>query len=91
MPASRPPKSSTDSGFFTPLHPVEYEVMRKLQAHPQLKISSLVIRRIPAGVCLQGVIESDPEYIDLQKLLADIEGVDQVINQLVPCRPPQKG
>lgn len=91
MPASRPPKSSTDSGIFTPLHPVEYEVMRKLQSHPQLKISSLVIRRIPTGICLQGVIEADPEYIDLQKLLTEIEGVDQVINQLVPCHPQRKG
>jgi hypothetical protein len=85
------PRSTTDSGVFTPLHPVEYEVLRKLQAQPQLKISSLVIRRIPDGICLQGVIESDPEQVNLPKLLAEIEGVEQVVNQLVPCRPAAKG
>lgn len=87
MPVSHSPKSSTDSGIFTPMHPVEYEVLRKLRSEPRLKISSLVIRRIPAGVCLQGVIESDPDQVDLQQLLQQVDGVDQVVNQLVPCQP----
>jgi hypothetical protein len=91
MPASKAPPSSTDSGFFTPLHPVEYEVLRRLQTQPQLRISSLVIRRIPSGVCLQGVLESDPEHVDLVELLRGIEGVKTVVNQLVPCRPRPKG
>lgn len=88
---TKAPRSTTDSGIFTPLHPVEYEVLRKLQAHPQLKIASLVIRRIPDGICLQGVIESDPEHINFQQLLGQIDGVEQVVNQLVPCRPAVKG
>lgn len=91
MAALKAPASSTDSGIFTPLHSVEYQVLRKLQAHPQIKISSLVIRRIPKGVCLQGVIESDPEHINLEKLLREIDGVDTVVNHLVPCRPKAKG
>jgi|GEM_PF-4128102 len=91
MTTSKAPRSSTDSGFFTPLHPVEYEVLRRLQEHPQLKIASLVVRRIPDGVCLQGVIESDPEQINLQQVLSEIDGVAHVVNQLVPCRPRAKG
>lgn len=91
MPASKPPTSSTDSGIFTPLHPVEYEVLRRLREHPRLKISSLVIRRIPSGVCLQGVLEADPEHLDLHRLLRDIEGIEQVVNHLVPCQPDAPG
>ncbi len=80
------PRSSTDSGIFSPLHPLEYEVLRRIQSHPELRIASLVIRRVPQGVCLQGVIESDPEHVNFQQLLSKIEGVEHVINQLVPCR-----
>lgn len=91
MAVSIPPKSSTDSGFFTPLHPMEYEVLRRLRSEPRLRISSLVIRRIPSGVCLQGVIESNPDQVDLQQLLGQIEGVNEVVNQLVPCPSSIKG
>lgn len=90
MPASKPRKL-TDSSLFTPAHLIEYEVMRKLQAHPEVKISSLVVRRIPSGVCLQGVLESDHDHVDLQRLLQEIDGVDQVVNQLVSCHPQPKG
>ncbi len=93
MPASKLPTSSTDSGIFTPLHPVEYAVLRKLRSRPEIKISSLVIRRIPSGICLQGVLESDPDEVDLEQVLKEIDGVEQVVNQLVRCAPspPKKG
>jgi hypothetical protein len=92
MPGPKPSRSTTDSGIFTPLHPLEYEVIRKLRSHPSVKISSLVVRRIPEGVCLQGVLETNPEGEDFLQLLHEIEDVTNVVNQLVCCHePPPKG
>lgn len=90
MPASKS-RSLTDSSLFTPAHLIEYEVLRKLQAHPEVKISSLVVRRIPSGVCLQGILESDHDPDELQRLLLEIEGIEQIVNQLVSCHPHPKG
>lgn len=92
QPAKKSAGSATDSGVFTPLHPLEYEVTRKLRAHPAVKISSLVVRRTPDGVCLQGVLETDAEAVEFQQLLHEIEGMANVVNQLVCChQPPPKG
>lgn len=68
-----------------PSHSLECEVFRTLREHPQVRIASLVVRRIPQGVCLQGVLESDPVQVNLQQLLREIDGVEHVVNQLVTC------
>lgn len=89
---SKQPNSTTDSGAFTPLHPLEYEVTRKLRSYPTVKISSLVVRRTPDGICLQGVLESDAEDVEFRQLLCELESLANVVNQLVCChRPPPKG
>jgi hypothetical protein len=51
-----------------------------------LQIASLVIRRIPNGVCLEGVLESDAAQ-DVCTLARSIAGVDEVLNHLVIRRP----
>ena len=38
-------------------HRLEHAVQRHLLSHPELRFSTLVIRRIPNGVCLEGVLE----------------------------------
>ena len=75
-------------------HRLEQEVQRKLLAHPRLKFSSLVIRRIENGVCLEGVLEADDDAPDVIGLAQKVAGVEEVLNHLVirrPHRPPAKG
>ncbi len=71
---------SSTSSFKT--HSIERQVQRKLLAQPNLKFSSLVVRRIPRGVCLEGVLEMTDDS-DLCKLARQVEGVEQVLNRLV--------
>ena len=73
---------------------VEQEVRRHLLTHPNLKFSSLVIRRIRDGVCLEGVLEADQTVPDVCRLAQSVAGVRQVLNHLVvreSGRLPAKG
>ena len=76
-----------------PLHPhrLEEDVQRELLAHPHLQFSSLVVRRVPGGVCLEGVLESCEPRVDVSTLVQRIAGVEQVLNHLVVRRPALKG
>jgi hypothetical protein len=67
-------------------HRLEHAVQRRLLAHPELRFSSLVIRRIPNGVCLEGVVESSSD-LDVCNLAKTVAGVDEVLNHLVVRRP----
>jgi len=67
-------------------HGLEQAVHRRLCSQPGLQIASLVIRRIPNGVCLEGVLESDAA-LDICTLARSIAGVDEVRNRLVIRRP----
>ena len=75
-------------------HQIEHEVRRHLLTHPDLRFSSLVIRRIRDGVCLEGVLEADQTAPDVCLLAQSVAGVRQVLNHLVvrrSGRPPAKG
>ncbi len=63
-------------------HGLEQAVHRRLRSQPGLKIASLVIRRIPNGVCLEGVLENDANQ-DVCNLARSVAGVDEVLNHLV--------
>jgi len=63
-------------------HGLEHAVHRRLRAQPGLEIASLVIRRIPNGVCLEGVLEGDSVQ-DVCNLARSVAGVDEVLNHLV--------
>jgi osmotically-inducible protein OsmY len=66
-------------------HRLETAVRRRLLSQPNLRFSSLVIRRIPKGVCLEGVLESDAD-LDVCNLVRTVAGVDEVLNHLVVRR-----
>ncbi|HUQ72201.1 MAG TPA: hypothetical protein VM165_21925, partial [Planctomycetaceae bacterium] len=51
------------------------------------EIKSLVIRRTPSGVCLEGRIEVQDSSVDLRGLMAGIPGLNELINHLVVCSP----
>lgn len=76
----------TTSTLFT-LHELEQSVQRELLSQPGLDFSSLVVRRIPGGVCLEGVLEATDEADDVASLVQRVAGVDQVLNHLVIRRP----
>jgi osmotically-inducible protein OsmY len=81
---SSPPRFASEalSGFTSP-HQVELDVQRALLAQPRLHFSSLVVRRINDGVCLQGVLEADADSPDVCSIAQRISGVRQVLNHLV--------
>jgi hypothetical protein len=75
-------------------HRMEYAVRRALLSHPELQFSSLVIRRVRDGVCLEGVLNAAPDSPDVCSLAQTVAGVNQVLNHLVtrnPERPSVKG
>ena len=72
-------------------HRIEQEVQRKLLSDPGLHFSSLVVRRIPEGVCLEGVLETAENCANVSQLIRSVEGVNRVLNHLVIRRPPAKG
>jgi hypothetical protein len=63
-------------------HRLEHAVRAHLMSHPKLRFSTLVIRRIPNGVCLQGVLE-DSVDLDVCNLARSVAGVTEVLNHLV--------
>jgi osmotically-inducible protein OsmY len=91
---SSPPRFASEalSDSWSP-HQVELAVQRELLAQPKLHFASLVVRRINNGVCLQGVLESDPDSPDVCSIAQRITGVREVLNHLViaASRLPAKG
>lgn len=87
--AAEEPKAAPETrgmGILSP-HAVEREVHRRLSSHPGLRLQSLVVHKTPAGVCLEGRAELLGPELDLADMLKDIEGVDEIINRLMPAGP----
>ena len=86
-------ESTTTSCALVPEEPhqVEKQVKRELLAHPEFTFSSLVVRRVLNGVCLEGVVETDTDLSDVARLLQSVVGVNEVLNHLVVRQPPVKG
>ncbi len=75
-------------------HRLEFAVRQHLMSHPHLNFSSLVIRRVGSGVCLEGVLEAEDQSPDICGLAQQVAGVEEVLNHLVVRsnrRPPAKG
>lgn len=70
-------------GFQRHPHQFEQEVRRRLLSEPSLKFSTLVVRRLEDGVCLQGILETDSDGPDVETLAKEVSGVTSVINQLL--------
>jgi len=73
-------------------HRLERDVRRRLEELSGVHFNSLVVRRIPNGVCLQGHALIEDEGLDLNSTVREVDGVDQVLNRLVMMRhvvPPR--
>lgn len=66
-------------------HDIESGVRRRLLAATGVSVSSLVVRRVPNGVCLQGVIRYDDDSFDVSRAIRELPGVREVVNQMVVC------
>jgi hypothetical protein len=62
---------------------VERHLHRSLMALQQVTFSSLVVRRIEDGVCLQGVLECNDSVPDVCQLARQVAGVENVLNRLI--------
>ena len=84
--------SPDDSVMFHP-HRLEQDVRNQLMAEPSLNFTTLVVRRVRDGLCLEGVLESD-DADDVSTLVRRVCGATPVLNHLVVHRTralPRKG
>ena len=66
---------------------LERAVRQKLTSAPEVSISSLVVRQIEGGVCLDGILETCGDVTDVESLVRSVSSVDRILNRLVH-RPP---
>ena len=66
---------------------LERAVRQKLISAADVSISSLVVRQIEGGVCLDGILETHGDVTDVESLVRSVASVDRVLNRLVR-RPP---
>ncbi len=66
-------------------HSIESGVRRELLANPGFSVSSLVVRRIPNGVCLEGVVHVHDKKADVGSVARQVMGVKEVQNHLLVC------
>jgi osmotically-inducible protein OsmY len=85
---SYPPRFASESlGDSWASHRIEQQVQQELLSQPALHFSSLVVRRIDKGVCLQGMVETEADPVpDVCRIARQVAGVEQVLNRLVVTR-----
>jgi BON domain len=66
-------------------HGLEQRVHRELCRHGGIAYSSVVVRRLPNGVCLEGVVRADSALFDASQAALEVPGVREVLNHLVHC------
>ncbi len=66
-------------------HAIETRVRRELLSSSQLSVSSLVVRRMPNGVCLEGIVKVHDDSVDVDAVVKQISGVEEVRNHLLVC------
>lgn len=66
-------------------HEIEQLIWRELQSLSHVHFSTLTVRRVPAGVCLQGVVEADDAdaCVDIDCIVKRIANVETVVNLLL--------
>lgn len=66
-----------------PAHELELLVQRTLDSQPAVSFSSLEIRRIEGGICLEGILETNDQPPDIEHLVRSVADVDRILNRLV--------
>lgn len=58
-------------------------VQQTLDSQPAVNFTSLEIRHIEGGICLEGVLETNDELPDIEHLVRRVAGVDRILNRLI--------
>ncbi len=61
----------------------QLDIQRRLIDTPGLSFSSLVVHRTENGICVHGMLETSSSEIDIGKVVRDVSGVENVINQVL--------
>lgn len=72
-------------------HDFEADVRRELLSTAGVTVSNLVVRRLPNGVCLQGVLNVEDESVDICDAVRKVPGVQQILNRMVMRTDPEHG
>ena len=72
-----------DYGECSESHDFERDIQRRLLETPGLHFSSLVVRRLDDGICVQGILEMSGPHLDIGKIVRDVSGVENVVNQVL--------
>ena len=92
MSSTRRDAACSDS-HFSLAHSLELDVQRELLSQDRWQFRSLVVHRTRDGICLQGVLEcsDEDERDEVCKLVREVAGVRDILNQLVVRKPVEKG
>ena len=66
-------------------HQLEADVRRALLSSEGIEIASLAVRRMPNGVCLEGVIRVHGDDVDVCRAVREMNGVGEVVDHLTIC------
>ncbi|MEZ6049788.1 MAG: hypothetical protein R3C02_00110 [Planctomycetaceae bacterium] len=64
-------------------HAIELAVRKRLSKEKGIRFMELVVRRMPDGICLDGVVHTDGNCPDVAKVVREIAKVDRVVNHLL--------
>lgn len=67
-------------------HQLERQIQRVLQDLPGVTFESLLIRRVPSGVCLQGYATFEDGDLDVGRIARGIDGVGNIVDRIVTIR-----
>ena len=81
--------ASDDATTALATHRFEHSLRRKLLSQPGMRFSSLVIRRLRDGICLEGTLQVDDGATDVGGTLKKVCGVQRLLNHLVVHRSHQ--
>ena len=86
---SGPPRE-VDSGRITASSgELEKRIREKLDSQLDMPFSSLKVRQLEDGICLEGVLETDDQLHVVERLVRSVVQVDRILNRLV-VRAPEK-
>ena len=66
-------------------HQLEAEVREALSSADGVDVGGLMVRRLPNGICLEGVVRVSSDDFDVCSAVREIEGVGEIVNHLVVC------
>jgi len=66
-----------------PSNDLKRAVQQALDSQPAVNFSSLEIRQIEGGICLEGVLETNDQPPDIEHLVRSVADVDRILNRLV--------